>query len=182
MTQKNGKKNDRNGKAMHKASVGIPSHTKRAIAAVLLCVVGLFLTLAAFGAAGIAGIDAYRLFAYLLGAGYFLVPLLFFILAGSTLREETSGFTMVKMLASAIFIFAGLGFVSIVAGKGGLVGDAIAHPAILLFDIYAALILLGGLSLVSLLLLLEGNIPIAPFVGTGRTFWAGIMWLVHKLF
>ncbi|MDO8517765.1 MAG: DNA translocase FtsK, partial [bacterium] len=182
MTQKNGRKNGWNGKAISKAGAGIPSHTKRAIAAVALCVVGLFLTLAAFGVAGVAGSDAYRLFAYLLGAGYFLVPLLFFILAGNALREEASGFTAVKMLASAIFIFAGLGFVSIVAGRGGIVGDAIAHPAVRLFDIYAALILLGGLSLVSLLLLLEGNIPLAPFVGIGKMFWAGVMWLVHKLF
>jgi len=179
MTQKNGKKNDKN---LHKQPSGIPAHTKRAIAAVLLCIVGVFLTLAAFGAAGIAGSDAYRLFAYLLGAGYFLVPLLFFVLAGSAVRTEASAFGAVKMLASAIFIFAGLGFVSIVAGRGGLIGDAIAHPAVKLFDIYAALVLLGGLSLISLLLLLEGNIPLAPFVSVGRMCWAGVLWVVHKLF
>lgn len=161
---------------------GIPGHTKRAIAVVLLCVVGLFLTLATFGAAGIAGSDAYKLFAYFLGAGYFLVPLLFFVLAGGLLRKEASGFGAFKMLGSAIFIFAGLGFVSIVAGKGGLLGDAIAHPAIRLFDIYAALILLGGLSLISLLLLLEGTISTTPFVAVGNLLWTGVMWLVHKLF
>ena len=65
-----------------KAGMRIPGETKRAIVVVVLVIIGLFLTLAAFGAAGIAGSDTYRLFAALLGIGYFLVPLLFFMLAG----------------------------------------------------------------------------------------------------
>jgi hypothetical protein len=44
-------------------------------------------------AAGIAGSDAYRLFASLLGVGYFLLPMLAFALAGNALREESAGFT-----------------------------------------------------------------------------------------
>src|SRR3989344_3167865 len=82
----------------------IPSKTKRAIVSILLIVVGAFMTLAAFGAAGIAGSDAYHLFAYLLGYGYFIVPLLFFILGGAALREESSGFTPLKIAASLLFL------------------------------------------------------------------------------
>lgn len=151
-----------------KTGARIPQETKRAIVVVLLIIIGLILTLAAFGAAGPAGTDAHNLFAQLLGVGYFLVPLLFFILAGNALREESDGFSPLKIVASVLFLVAGLGFVQAVSNRGGLLGWAIAYPAIKYFDIYAALILLGGISLISLLLLLEGRISLEPFLGAGR--------------
>ncbi|MEK7109547.1 MAG: DNA translocase FtsK [Patescibacteria group bacterium] len=151
-----------------KAGVRIPGETKRAIVVVVLVIIGLFLTLAAFGAAGIAGSDAYRLFAALLGVGYFLVPLLFFMLAGNALREESGGFSTIKIASSAVFLIAGLGFVQLVSNRGGLLGNLIASPAVKYFDIYAALVLLGGISIISLLLLLEGRISLEPFVSAGR--------------
>src|SRR4051812_423962 len=91
--------------------LGLPAETKRAIIAILLLVVGIFLVLAYFGAAGVAGSDAYRLFSYLLGAGYFIVPLLFFLLGVAALRLEANGFTPLKLAASALFLVSGLGFV-----------------------------------------------------------------------
>ena len=163
------------------SSSGLPTETKRAILVVVLSVVGLFLTLAAFGIAGTAGGDAYRLFVYLLGMGYFLLPVLFFLLAGVALKEESPGFTPLKVIASLLFIVAGLGFVAIVAHKGGLVGQAIANPIVHLFDIYAALIILGGLSLISLLVLLEGRISLELFSAIGRPFKNAAMALVSLL-
>ncbi len=157
---------------------GIPAETKRAIIAIFLIILGIIFTLAYFGAAGNGGTDVYWLFNYLLGVGYFLLPLLFFILAWSALREESAGFHPLKLLASAIFIFAGLGFVDALSGRGGLVGAAIAHPAVQFFDIYAALIILGGLSLISLLILLEGRISPAMIASVGR----GIIALFKRLF
>src|SRR5579872_711097 len=116
MARKNGKK-DR--------SSGIPSETKRAIVVVLLFIIGLFLVLAAFGAAGVAGSDAYRLIASLLGVGYFLVPLIFFILAGNALRPSEGGFSPLKLAASGVFFVAGLAFIQIVSDRGGLLGSFI---------------------------------------------------------
>ncbi len=148
----------------------MPSGTKRAIVVVLLVVAGLFLTLASFDAAGIAGSDAYRLFASLLGIGYFLLPLLLFVLAGNALREERGVFNPLKLLASVIFFIAGLGFIQAVSGKGGMLGGFIADPAVHYFDIYAALVLLGGISLISLLVLIEGKISIEPLLALLRLF------------
>jgi S-DNA-T family DNA segregation ATPase FtsK/SpoIIIE len=157
MARKNGKQNP-----------AIPQETKRAIIVVLLVIVGFFLVLAAFGAAGVAGSDAYRLIASLLGVGYFLVPLLFFVLAGNALRAESGGFSPLKIGASAVFFIAGLGFIQIVSDRGGMLGNVIAMPAIKYFDIYASLIVLGGVSLMSLLVLLEGRISLAPFTGAAN--------------
>jgi DNA segregation ATPase FtsK/SpoIIIE, S-DNA-T family len=157
MAKKNGKKDSWSPLS------AIPQDTKRAIIVVLLIVAGLFLTLASFDAAGIAGSDAYRLFAKLLGVGYFLLPLIFFVLAGNALRgEERGGFSPLKLISSGLFFIAGLGFVQAVTARGGLLGAAIADPAVRYLDLYAALIVLGGLTLISLLLLLEGRITFEP--------------------
>ncbi len=168
MAQKNSKKNS---KQLSKSltSLQLPSETKRAIIAVILIIAGIFLSLAAFGIAGIAGSDTYRLFAYLLGVGYFLLPILFFILAGTALREASTGFTPLKLISSGVFIITGLGFIAVVStGRGGIVGQVIANPAVNYLDVYAALIVLGGVSLISLLVLLEGRISLEPFNALGR--------------
>src|SRR3990167_4392505 len=149
MARKHGKKN-------WSALSHVPQETRHAIAAVLLVVAGLFLTLASFDAAGIAGSDAYRLFAKLLGVGYFLLPVLFFVLAGNALRPR-EGITTLKLIASALFFVAGLGFIQMVSHNGGLLGGVIADPAVKYLDIYASLIVLGGLTLISLLLLQIGR-------------------------
>ena len=154
------------GRAQSKTreSAHIPDNTKRAIAAVALIVAGLVLVLAGLGAAGPGGGDIHSLVTYLLGAvGYFIIPLLFFVLAGSALRKESVGFHPVKLVASVLFVVSGLGFLAIAANSGGLVGSLIAQPATHYFDIYASLLVLGGVSLTSLLLLIEGNISLEPF-------------------
>ncbi len=170
MAKKNGKSSGKNPLA------SVPAQTFKSIAAVLLIIVGAVLTLAGFGAAGPAGSDAYILIGRLLGAGYFLVPLLFFMLGGAALREERPAFNPLKLISSALFLITGLGFIHIVSGKGGLFGEAIAGPAVKYFDVYAAVIGLGGLLLISLLLLLEGRITMQPFAGA----WALVSSLWRK--
>ena len=162
MARKNGKKDGWSPLS------SVPQETKRAIIVVLLVVAGLFLTLASFDAAGIAGSDAYRLFAKLLGVGYFLLPVLFFVLAGNALRTERGGITTLKLIASGLFFVAGLGFIQVVSHNGGLLGGIIADPAVKYLDIYASLIVLGGLTLISLLLLLEGSITFEPLAAAWR--------------
>ncbi len=144
--------------------------TKRSIVVVLLVVVGLFLVLAAFGAAGVAGSDAYRLIASLLGIGYFLAPLIFFILAGAALGQAEAGLSPIKLGAAGTFFVAGLGFIEIVSERGGLLGQTIAFPALHYLDVYASLVVLGGVSLISLLVILEGRLSVEPVVETWRFF------------
>lgn len=164
MARKNGKQSQAKNPLR-----AIPSETKRAIAAIALFILGVLFVLAYFGAAGNGGSDLYWLFNYLLGVGYFLLPLLFFMLGWSALREESAGFHPLKIAASAIFIFAGLGFVDALSGHGGLVGRGISQPAVQFFDIYAALVILGGLSLISLLVVLEGRISPEMFSRAGAS-------------
>lgn len=166
MARKSGKAN----KGAKNTAPVLPNKTKQAILSVTFGILGVFLILAAFDGAGVAGGDAYKLFAYLLGVGYFLLPVLCFVLAGNALREkEHPGIPILKGIASGVFLLAGLGFISLVTEDGGgLVGSTISSPLLQFFDIYASLIMLGGLSLISLLVLLEGNISFEPIAALVR--------------
>jgi S-DNA-T family DNA segregation ATPase FtsK/SpoIIIE len=175
MAAKNIKKSrgSKEEKAQKQATPGIPKETLRSIIVVLLFIAGVLLTLAGLGVAGSGGNDLYTLFGYLLGSiGYFLLPLIFFMLAGNALREESAGFTPTKIISSLVFVLSGLGFLAIVANKGGLVGSEISAPAVQYFDVYASLILLGGVSLMAMLVLLEGKISAEPFLSVGRSIGA----------
>src|SRR3989338_4505091 len=132
MARKNGKKDKG---LLNNPVSALPAETKRGVLVVALVTVGLFLLLAAFGVAGEVGGEAYAFFYNLLGVGYFLLPLLFFVLAGSALRPDVATFTPFKILASVAFIVA-------------------------------------GLALMSLLVLLEGGIPVATFGEIGHVILA----------
>ncbi len=157
-------------KSSKQNSFKVPAETTRAILTVVLIVVGVVLTLAGVGVAGPAGNDVYNLGKELLGIGYFLVPLLFFVLAGSALKREREAFGYLNLLASALFIVSGFGFVGLAGNSGGFLGHAIATPVVQYFDVYAALFIFGGVLLVSLLLLLEGSISFEPLEALGSLF------------
>ncbi|MBY0293901.1 hypothetical protein K2Q08_01055, partial [Patescibacteria group bacterium] len=162
------RKNSKNNKESANPLRTLPSETKRTIAAIVLFILGLIFVLAYFGVAGNGGSDLYWIFNYLLGIGYFLLPLVLFILGWSMLREESVGFNPLKIISSVLFVLSGLAFVDAVSGHGGLVGGAIATPTVEFFDIYVALIITGGLSLISLIVLVEGRISPEIFVSIGR--------------
>jgi len=168
MWQYMARKNSKNNKESANPLRTLPSETKRTIAAIVLFILGLIFVLAYFGVAGNGGSDLYWIFNYLLGIGYFLLPLVLFILGWSMLREESVGFNPLKIISSVLFVLAGLAFVDAVSGHGGLVGGAIATPTVGFFDIYVALIITGGLSLISLIVLVEGRISPEIFVSIGR--------------
>ena len=157
------------GKKLAAPKLSIPDQTKQGIVVVVLILIGAILALAGFNIAGPKGSDIYALFHYLLGLGYFLLPTLFFLLAANAMRKESAGFTLLKAFVGAVFVASGLGFIALVSpSNGGLVGTTIASPLVQFFDIYVSLLILGGLSLISLLILLEGGISAAMFAPLGR--------------
>ncbi len=150
------------------SSGGISEKTKRAVLVVFFVTAGCFLLLAAFNTAGTAGAHTYTFVTYLVGVGYFLLPLVFFTLAGTLLKEERPGINVIKLLAGILFVFSGLSFIDIVIGRGGVIGDFLGHFAEHYFATYASLVLLGGVCLVSILILLEGTLPAGPFISLGK--------------
>ncbi len=138
------RKNSKSDKASSASLSALPSQTKRAIITVAFVIVGLLLTLAPFGGAGPTGATYTPCYDRWSVSDTFSYLCFFFVLAGTTLRERETTFDVLKGIASAIFLLAGLGFVAIVSNDGGLIGAHIAAPLVKLFDIYASLIVLGG--------------------------------------
>lgn len=143
------------------AFADIRQETRRGIVAVLALLAGLLLLLAAAGRAGLVGDSLYAFLAELLGLGYYLVPTVLIVLAIALLRSLTRRVGLAKGAGAALLFFAGLGLMEgISPGAGGLVGAAIAGPLASLFELPAALLILGALVVVSLLLIFNAEISI----------------------
>ncbi|MBX4195717.1 DNA translocase FtsK [Candidatus Parcubacteria bacterium] len=139
----------------------LSKETLNAIFGVASLVATLLLILAAFGVGGPVGAFTYKGLSYLFGVGYYLVPLVFLLLAVSFFRSREKNFALPQFVGSALFFFSALGVVDLLmATKGGLVGGFISKPLISLFAIYLSLIILLALMVISLLVIFDTSIKI----------------------
>jgi len=147
---------------------GLEQETIYGILAVLFLVLGIIFILAPMSLAGPVGAKTYELLTKLLGLGYFLLPLLSFVLAISFFRViHTSFFGTTKTISAVIFFLSGLGLVDIITDdKGGLLGHWISSPIIRFFDVYAGSVILFALALISIIVLFNA-IPSLESL----TFW-----------
>lgn len=121
----------------------------------------VFLTLAAFNAAGPAGRLARSAFEYLFGVGYFLIPVILVVLGITLLRHERERFALAKTVGSILLLFSGLGIIELsVTDKGGLMGKAVSIPLLRLFDYYASYIFLASIAVISFLIVFETKISL----------------------
>ena len=149
----------------------MPSQTRRAIVAVILAVLGLFLCLAPFSLAGVLGGEAFAAVFGFLGWGYPIVPALCFIFSITMLRVEPWGVAALKIVASTLFFFSGLGSVDIVSGRGGWLGHAISNLFISWLSAVAGGIMLVALAGIALLILLEGRISLNVLTAIAAAPW-----------
>ncbi|MFA5841274.1 MAG: DNA translocase FtsK 4TM domain-containing protein [Candidatus Paceibacterota bacterium] len=159
---KNGnvKKVVRTEKTEKKIPNGLQTHTKHGIIAVVFFVLALFFLMSYAGVAGRAGIFIYDIFKMLLGViGYFMLPTLFLLLGYSFIKSEVPDIGMTRTISGAMFLLSGLGIIDIASGAGvhagGLFGQILATPFVSLFDIYASLVFLGAILIISILIMLD---------------------------
>ncbi len=137
----------------------VKHETIQTVSAIAFFVVALFLLLAAFGKAGWVGGKFYDAFTWLVGIGYFLLPILAIMLGISFLRIARGHFVLSKALSSAAFFLSGLALISLIStGNGGHVGTLISTPLLKLFDFTASTILLSALALISLFVLFDTHL------------------------
>ena len=134
--------------------------TKQAIYAVLALALSIFFVLAKFDYAGLAGTYSYSWLTYLFGAGYFLVPLIFFVFFASLLKSIRAHFLAHRLWGAGLLFLSLLGITSVMLGgnEGGLLGSAVAYPILRLFDYYISLTFLTALSLVGLLIMFDTDL------------------------
>lgn len=160
------KKNKKVAKENKETMPKLKTETLHTIWAIVFFVLALFLFMASFGSAGSAGKFLYKIFYYLLGVGYSLLPILFLLLGASFIKSERPNIGSLRAISGAVFLVSGLGLVSIAGGaeSGGLLGGIFAKPLISLFDIYASIMFLGAFLIISILVLFDARPDLATFL------------------
>ena len=143
----------------------LKTETKHGIWAIVFFVLALFLFMSAFNMAGIAGKFFYDIFYYLLGVGYVLLPTLFILLGSSFVKSERPNIGWNRTISSFLFLLSSLGIINIASGSGagGLLGRILSTPFVSLFDVYASIILLGAILIISILIMFDAKPALIPF-------------------
>ncbi len=117
------KKNKENQENAKKESPSLHPDIKKTIFIIVFLALAVLFILAALNQAGPVGVWFYKIFKKLFGWGYYLFPIVSFLLAFSLIAAEKKkifGFTLVSAF---VFLISGLGFIDIISpGRGGLTG------------------------------------------------------------
>lgn len=137
----------------------VQAETLRGVWAVLSIAAGVFFLLAWFGFAGVLGTTLYIWLSALFGVGYVLVPISFALLAFILFRSiEHEEIGTLKIVGTALFFFASLGFVeTLFPDRGGLIGQLISSPLVYAIDTIASVIALLALIVASLLITFDAH-------------------------
>ena len=138
----------------------ISKETLNTILGVFSFVAAIFLLLGAFGLAGRAGELVYGWLTYLFGIGYYLLAMVFLVLATSFLQDREREFAMPQALGSVALFISSLGLVNLISSDGGVVADLISNPLVSLFDVYISGVVLFALLVISILIIFDTSIKI----------------------
>ncbi len=162
---KKGKKNgSRKEKGEDKNSDLLQSISKEtwgSIWGVLSFIFTFFFLMAAFGKGGRVGEAAYAIFTYLFGVGFYLIPIVFLMLGVSFFKAKERSFASVQAFGSLLFFLSTLGLVDLLfPTRGGIVGKAISTPLLTFFDLYAGMLLLVGMIVISILIIFDSTLKL----------------------
>src|SRR3989344_1020065 len=162
MARKNGKNPRREGPRKPLNSepwFDVHPDIRRVVFAVGAFIFAALFAISYIGKGGTLGSYLYWAFDFLLGSGYFLVPVIFVLLGFSFLFSERSRVFKVTLLGGCAFLISSLGLFDLLIGSGvgGALGALIARPLLRLFDFWGGFIISFGVWIISGLLLF--NIP-----------------------
>ncbi|MES3004928.1 MAG: DNA translocase FtsK 4TM domain-containing protein [Patescibacteria group bacterium] len=140
----------------------LKKETLNAIIAVVFFVIGMFLLLSAgpIAKGGKAGEWVYYIFHdKMFGVGYYLLPIILFILCVSFFRSLQKKLAKTHSFGGLLLFISCLALIDISSpGNGGIVGGFISKPLISMFDTYVSVIALIALSLISLIVIFDAPI------------------------
>ena len=136
----------------------INPETKKSVIAIVCLGAGLLLILAIFEKVGPVGTAIYEGLVRLVGVGYFILPVVLFLLAITALTNRERRLTSAMFIGALVLVLSVLGFIEIVAeGKGGLVGSFIGVMKVP-FGFTGSLVITGIVIIGSLLVTLNANL------------------------
>ena len=134
----------------------LKEETSHAILAVALFLVAVFLGLSAGGRAGIVGVYTYDIFEWLLGIGYYLLPVVLIVFGIALLKSLNKSLALTQTIGALVLFFSALGITNLLfPTKGGWVGNIISYPLVKLFDTTATYIILSALFIISILVIFD---------------------------
>lgn len=152
----------------------LQEETVRVIYSIVFFIAGIFLILSAVhsadntsGMAGPVGASVYSALEYLLGYGYYLLPLIFLLLGvfyARSVKQQMVAWP--KLVGSFLFLISSLGIISVLVknadgvGQGGWLGNLIALPLMSLFGVWFALILLVGILIIASVIIFETKLSL----------------------
>jgi len=162
---KNNKKIEKKNSGTKESFGGIKSETKQGILAVTFFVLAAIFALASFAKAGVVGDKIFYILTILFGIGYYLIPLFFFLLAISFFKAEEREFNKIKLVGGLLFFISGLGLTDLISktywtAQGGWFGWLISTPLSALFGLYASIIILVAILIISCLVLFETKLTV----------------------
>lgn len=141
--------------------------TKHVIIAIVLFVVSVFLILSGLELAGMLGAYVEQGLSYVLGIGYWILPALGILLAISFLKTLERNIALPQTIGSVIFFISSLGLIDFVfPQQGGLAGNVISYPLVLLVDEIAAVVVLLALLIISLLIMFDIGMHLQQLLAT----------------
>jgi S-DNA-T family DNA segregation ATPase FtsK/SpoIIIE len=162
----NGKRNEKGNRNENKNSSGLKIETKHGIIAVIFFVLALFFLMSKFSLAGPVGVFFDKELKLLLGIGDILLPTLFLLLGVSFIKSEVPDIGWTRVVSATLFLLSSLGMIDIGSGTGnhagGLFGQILSTPFVSLFDVYASLVFLGALLIISILIMFDTKPDLAP--------------------
>lgn len=169
MSKKNSPENSKELKKSEdkKLFSSLKEETRHSVLGIILFVLGVFFVMASWGKSGVAGSFLFESLQTLFGVGYFLIPILMFMLSFSFMRSVKPVLLLNSIIGSVLFFLSSLGLFEILLGEktGGVVGYFISLPFIRLFDVYTSAIFLSAILIISILLIFDTRLHLGIFAG-----------------
>jgi DNA segregation ATPase FtsK/SpoIIIE, S-DNA-T family len=144
--------------------VELKDETRQSITGIIFLVLGLFVLLSMFHLAGVAGDYFYGTLGSFFGFGYYLLPVILAVIGISFMRSGKPHVARLHALCGFVALLAVLGIADIAingAGPsrdiivGGYLGSMVSWLLVKPFGIYAGILILGALLIVSLIVLCD---------------------------
>jgi len=136
----------------------LKTETMHTIWGIVFFVLALFLFMSFFNIpVGPAGQFVFDFLNYVFGYGYILLPILFILLGWSFIKAERPNIGWTRTISSVAFLLSGLGIIDITSANhgGGFFGRILSTPLVSLFDVYASIIFLGAILIISILVMFD---------------------------
>ncbi len=144
--------------------IKLKDETRHSIWGIVLLMLGVFILLSTFKLAGVAGDYFNKFFSQLFGFGYYLLPILLVVVGISFMRKGKPQVARLHAITSILVLLSSLGIMDIASNGanvsesitfGGYLGMMSAWPFVKLFGVYAGILLLGTILIISLIVLFD---------------------------